>query len=206
MANDDSSERKIWSEVRYLDVDGEQVPVTFSNEPPPGIPRRIYFFARPPVSSRDAVGLADHIGDLRNVLRQADRAAEAGRADRVGQREISRARTRGPMAPRAPSRPERLERPTDRSSRSSVPASSTTTGLMAGVRADGWTRGSSDRTISCDISTALSALRRASGPPHSLRARGQRCRRVGSVNVLLTGFFENRCCPGPDETCKGMKG
>ena len=39
-----------------------------STTPPPGTPKRIYFFAAAPDGKVDAKGVAEHVADLGNVL------------------------------------------------------------------------------------------------------------------------------------------
>jgi hypothetical protein len=46
-----------------------------SPTPPPGTPKRIYFFAAAPEGKVDAEGIAEHIADLREVLDASARSS-----------------------------------------------------------------------------------------------------------------------------------
>ncbi len=57
-----------WTEVVDIVRDGVVIPVTISNVPPAGTPRRAYWFAAPPVAAEDLAPLAAHVADVRAVF------------------------------------------------------------------------------------------------------------------------------------------
>lgn len=56
-----------------------------STTPPPGTPKRIYFFAAAPGGKVDASGVAQHVADLGEILhRSKERPADPGPASEDG--------------------------------------------------------------------------------------------------------------------------
>lgn len=57
-----------------MEIDGKPVTIHTSNVPPPGTPRRVYWFSTPPTTAQEAETISDHVGAVRDVL---DRAGSA---------------------------------------------------------------------------------------------------------------------------------
>lgn len=61
-----------WTRASVVEIDGRPVTVYTSNVPPPGTPRRVYWFSAPPTTATEAEAISEHIEDLHDVLERSD--------------------------------------------------------------------------------------------------------------------------------------
>lgn len=57
-----------------MEIDGKPVTIHTTNVPPPGTPRRVYWFSASPTTANEAEAISDHIGAAHDLL---DRAGSA---------------------------------------------------------------------------------------------------------------------------------
>lgn len=60
-----------WTRTLVVEVDGRPMPIRISNVPPPGTPRRIYWFSASPGTADEAEAIGVHIEGLHGILDRA---------------------------------------------------------------------------------------------------------------------------------------
>lgn len=57
-----------WTRTLIVEIDGRPVTVETSNVPPPGMPRRVYWFSASPSTRDEAETIGAHIEGLHDLL------------------------------------------------------------------------------------------------------------------------------------------